>query len=777
MSVIKFISKYKFRIIILVLLSGILISGILFTFYIRYYSQIVVNRFAGKRWELPARIYSRPLELYPGMKLDPEAFAEELRLMQYREEEQIDAAGSFTRSDNIFELFTRSFTPEDGEEPSKKIRVVIKSGMIRTIKNLKTGRFPDLVRLDPAHIGSFYPTHNEDRILVRLKDVSPLLVQTMLGVEDRDYYKHHGVSPLAILRAMITNIRKLHTVQGGSTLTQQLVKNFFLTDEQTYKRKTVEAFMALALEKNYDKDEILEAYLNEVYLGQDGRRAIHGFGLGSMFYFGRSLNDLRHHEIALLVGLLKGPSYYDPRKNQERALKRRNTVLKVMEELKLIRTEEANKASLAPLGVIDDFRHGTTKFPAFMDLIKRHLLQEYKEEDLRSEGLKIFTSFDPLVQFAMEKAVSSHMDAIETLRKLPKGEVEVSAVVISTGGDEVLAITGARNPRFHGFNRALVAKRPIGSLVKPAIYLTALQDPDNYTLMTLLDDSPLRIKDSNNRTWSPRNYDLQYHGYVPLYHSLTHSYNVATVRLGKAIGLDKVSETIKKLGYTKKIKTYPSLLLGTMEMSTLEVAQMYQPLTSGGFFSPIRAIRRVYKPSRKEPLQRYEVTVQEHFDPGPVYLLNKILQEVVVQGTAKSLKGKLRELAVAGKTGTTNDLRDSWFAGFTGNRLAVVWLGRDDNKATGLTGSTGALQIWGKIMENIRNDPLELPHPESVEWAVIDPETGKRTEDVCENAIAIPFITGSAPTEMISCKEQEPEGDFEPPPEESSFIRWLREKF
>ncbi len=537
--------------------------------------------------------------------------------------------------------------------------------------------------------------------------------------------------------------------------------------------------MAFALEWNYEKDEILEAYLNEVYLGQDGARAIHGFGLASSFYFGKSVNDLREHEIALLVGLLKGPSVYDPRQYPERAAERRNTVLSIMEDQEIIRIDTAKQVIRAPLDVIADPPKGTTRFPAYLDLVRRQLLQEYREEDLRSTGLRIFTSFDPQVQFAVEKAVTSQISGLEKGRRLPKGKLEISAVVTSTGGNEVLALIGGRNPKFKGFNRALDAKRPIGSLIKPAVFLTALNRPEQYTLITQTDDSYMKIPNGTGGTWIPKNYDRQYHGNIPLYLALVHSYNVATVRVGMEVGLPNVFETLREMGFTRDIAPYPSALLGTVEMSPFEVAQMYQTLASGGFYSPARTIRSVYKPDGAS-LQCYPLTVKQNLDPGPVYLLNKILQAVVVEGTAKSLKNLIsEELDTAGKTGTTNDLKDSWFAGFTGNHLAVVWVGRDDNKSCGLTGASGALQIWGRIMADIPNTPLELPLPEGVEWAVIDAKTGTLTHEMCENAMAVPFIQGSAPTERVSCPGAEEKVKTEEKTEkpESAFMRWLKEVF
>ncbi len=790
---------------LIVLICGSIGLGYASFRHFSHFNRVVLEKFQGRLWELPARVYARPLELYPGMPLTSPAFEEELKLMGYLQAAHpagLDTPGKFLRKGNTFRLILRPFRFEDGEASSKKIHMIIRGGKVDFLKETETNAFPDMVRLDPTLIGSFYPRHYEDRVLVTLKKAPPLLLKTLLAVEDQGFYDHHGIEPVAIFRAAMANIRKRRLVQGASTITQQLAKNFFLTNEKTLTRKLNEMFMAIALEKNYGKDEILEAYLNEVYLGQDGKRAIHGFGLASSFHFGKSLDDLRAQEIALLVGLLKGPSYYDPRAHPERALKRRNTVLQIMRDHGLIRIDIADRAIPSPLNVIPDPPKGASRFPAYLDLVRRQLLQEYRDSDLRSAGLRVFTAFDPQVQLAGEKAVTSHIRRLEKRGGVPKGKLQASAVMTSTAGNEVLGMIGGRNFSFKGFNRALDAKRPIGSLIKPAVFLTALSRPERYTLTTSIDDSHIQFQDERGRVWVPQNYDREYHGDTPLYLALAHSYNVSTVRLGMELGLPDVFQTLGKMGFTRDIKPYPSALLGTVEMSPLEVAQIYQTLAAGGFYSPIRAIRSVERPDGVT-LQRYSLTVRQSLAPGPVYLLNSILQVVVLEGTAQSVKTFLPEdMGAAGKTGTTNDLKDSWFAGFTGNHLAVVWVGRDDNQSCGLTGASGALQIWGQLMAALPNTPLELPEPQGMEWAVVDAEADMLTDDACENAMTVPFIKGSAPTQIISCpaagqdvrvqkpeqdvrvqrpeqdvRVQRPEDEEKDETKESALTRWLRRIF
>lgn len=734
---------------LLLLVAG----GVLMTAHVRHLSAVVHEKLASRPWELPARIYARPLELYPGRSITPDGLARELALMRYREVAEVDGPGAVARMGDRFTIQRRPFTFEDGPAPSRTVRVSISDNRVDRLTDVATGAPLDGIRLDPAPIASIYPTHREDRVIVHLDSVSPLLIQTLIAVEDRDFYRHHGIAPLSILRAALANLKALRTVQGGSTLTQQLVKNFFLTQERTFRRKIDEAIMALILEVKLTKDQILEAYINEVYLGQDGDRAIHGFGLAAQFYFSRPLADLRPREVALLVGMLKGPSWYDPRRHPLRATDRRNTVLTVMESLRLIQPSAAEAARSSGLGVVDR-PAGATPFPAYLDLVRRQLAKEYRESDLRSDGLRIFTPFDPQVQFAAEAAAEEQLAAIEADRDLPPGELEVGVAITATGGNEVLALLGGRDPRYPGFNRAVDARRPIGSLIKPPVYLTALSRPDRYTLITPIADTITRIPQAHDdAAWIPRNYDRRYHGIVPLYEALVHSYNVATVRLGMDLGLDAVRETLTAAGLHREIPVYPAVLLGAVELSPLEVAEIYGTFAAAGFHSPIRSILAVQTPDGT-PLQRYPVTVRQTLDPGAVFLVNTALQAVVTEGTARRLPALLnRSLTPAGKTGTTNDLKDSWFAGFTGDRLAAVWVGRDDNTSCGLTGASGAMRVWAGIFNHAPGAGASFtpPQPETITWVVVDPATGLRTDPGCDGAMSVPFIDGSAPEIHIPC--------------------------
>lgn len=723
--------------------------------YVIYLDIIVRDQFEGKRWALPARVYARPMELYAGRPLTPDQLAQELERLGYHAVREPTRSGEYTRNREIFHLQTRGFAFWDGTENPQRLRVEFAGGSVDRLMDRAQNRELDLARLDPLQIASIYPAHKEDRQLVQLAQVPPLLIRTLLAVEDRQFYAHHGISPRSVLRAMFANVRAGGVVQGGSTLTQQLVKNFFLSNERTLTRKLNEAFMSLLLEAHYSKDEILEAYLNEVYLGQDGPRAVHGVGLASHFYFERPLEDLEPDQIALLVGMIKGPSYYDPRKNPKQALERRNLVLDLLVEQGVLGPDAGARARARPLGVLKRRALAANAYPHFLEMVRRQLYRDYREEDLTSEGLRIFTTLDPQAQTAAEAAVTGRLAQLERSRGLPENSLQSAVIVTAVDNAEVLAVVGDRNPRAAGFNRALDAARPIGSLVKPAVYLAALGAPDRYSLATWLDDTPLKLPSRVGEPWEPKNYDKQYRGRVLLFDALTHSYNVPTARLGLDIGVDKVAATLRRLGVEGDLNPYPSLLLGAADLSLLDVTRMYQTLAAGGFRSPLRAIRAVVA-ADGTPLQRYPLEVEQVVNAEQVFMLDSVLQAVATEGTAAALGARFgREAGIAGKTGTTDDLRDSWFAGFTGNQLAVVWIGRDDNQPMGLTGSSGAVPVWGDYMARVGVQPLVLSLPERVEMVWIDRLTGLRADEGCEDRVQWPFLAGSAPQAFAPCSRGE----------------------
>jgi len=731
----------KLSIVGLVILAGFAI----------YLDAVVQEKFSGKRWTIPAKVYARPLELFVGQKLAKTDFLAELDALGYRREKAVSGPGGASVAGNDIELHTRGFQFYEGAEQSQRLRVRFSGDFVAGLSAANGGSLP-VARLEPVLIGGLYPAHNEDRILIKLDQVPPYLVETLVAVEDREFFNHFGVSPKSIARAVWVNLTAGQVRQGGSTLTQQLVKNFYLTNERSLSRKATEAMMAVLLELHYDKEEILEAYLNEVFLGQDGRRAIHGFGLASQYFFGQPLVELKLPQVALLVGMVKGPTYYNPRRNPERALERRNLVLDLLAEQQVVSAEDIAKAKQAPLGVTQRGSMADSSYPAFLDLVKRQLREDYRDEDLTEEGLRVFTSFDPVIQLKAEQAMS------ETLKRLGKSTEGVEGAMIVTNPEtgEIQALLGSRQPGFAGFNRALDASRPIGSLIKPAIYLAALEKPSQYTLTSLLEDEPFSVKGADGQVWKPQNYGRQAYGTVYLYQALANSYNLSTARLGLDLGVPNVLKTLERLGASPQWPAYPSMLLGAGGLRPIEVADMYQTLANGGFNTPLRGIRSVLT-ADGEPLKRYPFQIQQRFDPGAIYLTQYAMQRAMREGTGRSAYNRLpQSLNLAGKTGTTNDSRDSWFAGFSQDLLAVVWLGRDDNGKTSLTGATGALQVWSDFMRRADPLPLQMPVPDNVTYAWVDARSGLGTDERCPDAVQMPYIRGSEPAPGPGCGIQAP---------------------
>lgn len=708
-----------------------------------YMDARITYTFNAKMWELPAKVYARPLELFVGARLRPDDLAYELQVMGYQKVSTVRKPGQVARNGKRFDLYTRGFDFPDEREPARKLRVELSGNQISRLSGTQ-GKI-DLMRLDPVQIGGIYPSHGEDRLLARLSEVPDTLRDGLLAVEDRDFYDHWGFSISGIARALVSNVRSGQVVAGGSTITQQLIKNYYLTPKRTLVRKVTELLMSVLLEMHYSKEQILESYLNEVYLGQEGPRAIHGFALASRHYFDTPLDQLGLHQQALLVGMIKGPSLYNPLRNPERALARRTVVLDVMVQQGVISAEHAIVAKAMPLG-LNNHRRIRDSFPAYLDLVRRQLRVEYRDEDLTTLGLSIFTSFDPSLQHKIEQST------VKTLEQLdPRGQLQSATVVTRFDTGEVAALVGGRQARYAGFNRALDARRPAGSLLKPAVYLAALEQPKKYNLATPLRDTSLSVSGPGG-TWEPRNFDRKSHGDVLLHRSLSQSYNLATARLGMDLGLGRVVDMLQRLGVNGRIPEVPALTLGAGEYSPMDMAAMYQSIAAGGFRMPLQSIREIVD-ARGQPLKRYPLEYDRTVSLQAMHLLHYAMREVVREGTGRGVYRYLpQSFEVAGKTGTTNDGRDSWFAGFSGDLLAVTWIGRDDNGETGLTGSSGALKVWAQFMADASNRSLGYRMPDAIETHWVNDSSGKLTGAACPNARLLPFIAGSKPTRTAQCK-------------------------
>ncbi len=740
--------KIKKSLLKLWMIQLLVILGCLFLSYCVWIDFQIRKDFEGKRWSVPARVYAQPIELYAGRKFEQKVLIERLKSAAYLPVLKLTKPGQFSSRASVIDLYTRQFYYWDGFEQARKIRIHIHNKHIAKITALDNGETVQIIRLSPALIGKIFPLHDEDRVLVAYKEIPDALIKTLIAVEDRHFFEHIGIDPKGILRSLFANLLAGKITQGGSTLTQQLIKNMFLTRERTFSRKLNEVLMALMLEYHYSKQSILAAYVNEIYLGQNGARSIHGFGTAAEFYFSKPLGELNIAEIALLAGMVKGASYYNPRKNPQRALARRNLVLKLLQQQNFINASELKRASSTPLAVTKKPDWSSAKYPAYLDLVRRHIKRDYRIDDLRNEGLQIHTTLDVDKQETAQNSVKFSLSKLDKERGFKSGSLQSAVVMVEQHNGEVLALVGDRNKHRNAFNRALDAKRPIGSLVKPAIYMTALEHAGKYNVLSSLDDSSIVLKQANGKSWEPKNYDNRTHGSVPLVRSIAKSYNISTVRLGMTLGLENVIKTLKNLGVTSSIPKLPSILLGALNLSPYEVTQMYQTIASGGLQIRLKTIRAVLD-KEGNPLRHYDLAVREYVEPQTAFLTQYLLTEVVKNGTARRLTRELPSLMpLAGKTGTTNALRDSWFAGFGDRLLAVVWVGRDDNQTAKLTGSTGAMQIWLDMMKKIKPEPLNLLEPQEIEWYEF-PDMSN-SPNSCAQTKAYPFVKKYPPV-YVEC--------------------------
>ncbi|HHX8262373.1 TPA: penicillin-binding protein 1B [Vibrio diabolicus] len=713
--------------------AGVALAAVLLFVGI-YLDSVVKERFEGQLFELPTVVYARILNLNPGENITIQELRNELDVLNYRKVSQPRYPGEYSSSSTRIELIRRPFEFADGPEPDRHVMLHFSDSGLQRIQSLESRGDLGYLRLEPKMLGMLEKDQDEQRLFLRRDQFPEILVDALLATEDRDFYQHDGVSPLAIARAMVANIKAGRTVQGGSTLTQQLAKNLFLTRDKTLWRKVREAYIALILDYRYSKDRILEAYLNEVYLGQSGGEAIHGFGLASRYYFGQPIQELRIDQLAMLVGMVKGPSYYNPIRYPERTKERRDLVLRLLMQQNMLTSEQYEQAVSRSLDTQSKPRIASRQ-PAYFQQLSIELKEKVGERFKAETGLRVFTSLDPVSQSKMEQAIAKK---IPELAKRGGKELEAAAVAVDRHSGEIRVMVGGKRVGYEGFNRALNASRPIGSLVKPAIYLTALEQPEKYNLGTTLHDTPLSLKSSKGNVWTPRNYDRKYRGDVPLYIALAKSLNVPTVRLGMALGIPEVSNTLERLGVNKdEIRPVPSMFLGSFSLTPFEVAQMYQTLTNSGKRAKLTALRSVMDMEGNvlyQSLPRSSRAVDEQ----AAWLTTYAMKQGVAQGTGRFLQSQFGWAALAGKTGTSNDNRDSWFVGVDGREVTTIWLGRDDNKPVNLTGSSGALRVYAEYLKQRIPERLELPWPREITTLGFKPTSDGGLEMNCRSDYKLP---------------------------------------
>lgn len=704
--------------------------------YAVYLDGKIRTKMNGQVWQLPAEVYAHIESIKIEENLTLEQTKTALLDNGYRQVSQIVAPGDFKLEGNNIVVLRRAFPFPESPEAQRVLRLRFQNDKLTYIEDLGAQRLVEEFRLDPKLIAMLHSESDEERQALKLQQYPYFLIQALLLTEDKRFYQHDGISPMGIARALVANYQAGRTVQGASTLTQQLVKNLFLSSEKSLSRKINEALMSLILDARYDKNRILETYLNEIYLGQNGSYQVHGFALASQFYFGRPIQEITPSQMALLVGMVKGPSLYNPWRHPEVALERRNVVLKLLQENHAISQSDYEFLVKQPLGVKEK---GTIyrQQPAFMQALNLDLKNEFGENrSALLSGAKIFTTLDRKQQRSAEQAVINGLEDLENSDKKIK-DLQAAIVVSEYRTGKVRAIVGDRLTQYAGFNRAIQTKRQIGSLVKPSIYAIALSDPKNFRLNTPIDNKPITIQVKGSAPWSPKNYDKRFSGSVMLMDALVRSLNIPTVNIGMKFGLRKVIAKQKEMGWDKAdIPVYPSMLLGSYSISPYDVTKSYQVLANNGLKVPLTTIESITGFDGKPLYQRNigEVSKQVLPEEATTQTLYA-MQQVVERGTARSLQSEFADLRLAGKTGTTNNARDTWFVGIDGENVATVWLGKDNNADTHLTGSSGALYVYKEYIRRALPPKFSLPKVKDIQWVGIN-SYGSIT---CESGRQIPM--------------------------------------
>jgi penicillin-binding protein 1B len=716
-----------------------------------------VGRFQIRKLRLPTRIYADFTPLRTGLPLQTDDLLEKLDRLGYRDTDRLAQPGDFKRGDGGVDIYTRAFTHPTGEYPAEQIRVVLNRSAIESVVSLREARPLDRAALEPELLTSVLSEQLENRSPVTLQQIPQHMQDAVVAAEDSRFWHHPGVDPLGIVRAIFRNVKSKGVSEGGSTLTQQLVKNYFLTSERTYKRKVMEAFMAVILDARYSKKEILEAYLNDIYLGRNRSISILGVGEASRFYFGKPISEITIAEAAMLAGMIPSPNNISPFNNPEQAMRKRNQVLDRMLELKKITREQYDTARSSKLPR-KPFRRrsGLASMPFYVDRVLHELATDYGIEDVKGRGLRIYTAIDLNAQDAAARVLETSLQSIEKRnRKLRTHDPELQGAIIHldipTG--EIRALVGGRNYDRSQFNRALKSKRLVGSLFKPFVYLTAFEpslSSQNITPATQVDDTRFVLKRRWSEDWSPRNYDGRYMGKVTVRMALEHSLNAASVRIGLATGIGPILKTVRTLGVQEELDDNPSILLGAAGIPPMEMAEAYSTIARQGARMPPRAIRFVTDDRGKTLEGAGEAKPVQVFPQRDVYLLTHVMQGVIDRGTAASARSMGFRKIAAGKTGTTNDKRDAWFIGFTPQTLALTWVGFDDNDPTGLSGSDAAVPMWTRYMlaATAGEKSVDFAAPPGIAFVEVDETSGGLVTPYCPRNVIVneAFKVGTEPT-------------------------------
>ncbi|OIQ03963.1 MAG: hypothetical protein AUK55_00090, partial [Syntrophobacteraceae bacterium CG2_30_61_12] len=657
------------------------------------------QRFGSRRWSIPATIFSDTVFCYPGQRLALSDLKQLLLVRRYREVRGREPmAGEYRLAPAGLTVYLRKFEFAGRDLPARLVKMEFTKNSLRGLS--ESGKPLPFLELEPIVISRLFGRERESRHLISFAQTPKDLIDAVVAIEDRRFFAHRGIDWLGISRALWVDLLARRVVQGGSTITQQLVKNYFLEPDRTLRRKLMEAAMAIVLESRYGKEDILEMYFNEIYLGQRGGVAIHGMGEAALTFFGRNVDDLTLAEAATLAGLIQAPSAYSPYRNAEACKERRDLVLKRMLELGKIDRSHYEQARMEPLRLIER-PLPVNVAPYFVDTVRQQLEQLYSPEVLASEGLVVHTSLQPELSLAAEQAVSDGLEDLEAAYPRLKAQgdkepLQAALVAVQPRTGQVLALVGGRDYAASQFNRALLARRQPGSAFKPFVYLAAL---DQFPVTGKILDQPL-VYQVDGKSWSPRNYDGRYHGEVTLQVALAKSLNAATVNLAMTVGLDPIIDTARRMGIASPLKPYPSLALGAFEVTPFELAAAYVALGNDGQRPYLLSLKKVVTAAGAVEQSRHFELAQAT-SPAKAFLVTHMLEGVFQFGTAHSAVAHGIDFPCAGKTGTTSDYRDSWFVGYTPDLLVLVWIGFDDNRSTFLSGGKGALRIWERFMTSI----------------------------------------------------------------------------
>ena len=739
-------------------------AGPLIYQFFHYYSlleQEVVGRFSGQHWTLPSLLYSDSTMLYPGERLDEIGFFQRLARLNYHRvasgQVRIRGEYSFDEKHGTLVLFLHSFRYPYNEFAGSLIALKISPlQTIESIEDVATHKSEYSAELEPELLGAIFQGSWEQRRLVPLPDIPPAFVDAVLAAEDHRFYEHHGIDLVRTARAAWIDLTAHHVLQGGSTLTQQLMKNFFLTSKRDWHRKVTEALMAYIAEKRYSKDEILELYLNDIYLGQRGQEGIYGVWEAAQFYFSREPRDLTIAQMATIAGMIRSPNRFNPFRHVDTARVRRNEVLAAMLQDGYLSKAAYDEAVIEPLRTREPYTE-TNDAPYFVDYVKHELAERYPPSVLDGQGLRIFTTLDVHIEKQAEQAIAHNLLSLEEKhpslkRKEKNQQLESCLVAIEPQTGKIRAMDGGRDYRQSQFNRVTQSHRQPGSAFKPVTYLAALQETfdggaEHFLPTSYIDDKPFTWQ-LGATSWTPKNYKDRYFGRVTLEFALEESLNSATLRLADAVGLDRVLAMAGKLGFGN-LSPYPSVVLGGIEVEPMQLAAMYAILANEGMEVQPYAVTAVVS-ANGQVIEGHELKAEQVLTPEVAYSMDFMLEQVIKHGTGIGVRkaGFLRP--AAGKTGTTNDSVDAWFAGFTPNLLAVVWTGFDQKEALGLTGAEASLPAWTDFMKaaTAARPDSDFPMPSDVVRVRVDPLTGYLATRHCPVTIEGVFPKALAPTEV-----------------------------